>query len=49
MACSAIKKYRIDQTGAKNQFGGLTEGFLRSAYHEPTEDDVQMDPSPAAL
>src|SRR5579864_1646142 len=47
-ALVAIKKYRADQTGAKIQLGELTEGFLRSAYHVPTEDDVHSEPSAAA-
>ena len=48
-ALSAIKKYRVDQTGAKIQFGGLKDGFLSSAYQVPTEEDVQIEPSTAAL
>ena len=39
-----IKKYKVVQTGANSQLGGLKVGFSRVAYQVSIEDDVYMEP-----
>jgi hypothetical protein len=39
-----INKYRVVQTGAKSQFGGVNLGFTSCEYHIEMDEDVNSAP-----
>lgn len=39
---------KIVQTGAKTQFGGLKEGFIKVGYHSSKELEVEKEPKKPA-
>ncbi len=43
-AAIPISVYRLVQTGANNQLGGLKDGFARLAYQLGIEDLVKIEP-----
>lgn len=44
-----IKRYNIDHTGPNTQFGGLSTGFSRAAYHEGILGVVASEPIAPAM